>query len=691
MPNRPPARSRVESREPSSTLPTPHWLHRPASAHPAPGTPPTAGPGPRAADHIPSFPGREAGRILRIGNAGGYWGDDPAALRRQLLGPVRLDYISIDFLAELSMSILQKQRARDPAAGWARDFLVQVAPLLGELRARGTRIITNAGGVNPRGCAEALCAAAREQGLPLRVAVVSGDDILSAVPRLLEGGEPMQSLDTGAPLESVADRLVAANAYFGALPVREALRHEPDVVVCGRVTDTGITLGAMMHAFGWPTDDWDRLAAGIVAGHIIECGAQATGGNFTDWQKVPSWEELGYPVLECHADGSFVVTKQPGTGGLVSCATVREQLLYEMGDPEAYLTPDCIADFTAIRLAPDGPDRVRVSGITGRPPTPYLKVSSAYADGFKTSGTLIVSGPDARAKAWTFAALAWARLEAELERAGLARPEATNTELVGDDACHGRLTPVHTPSEILLRLSVRGPDRRPLEVFRKLLPSLILSGPAGVAVTGGAPQISEVISYWPCLIPRAAALPELEVWDQPPGGAMCHRVWEMGSIPWPDVPPGLPPRRAASHRPRATSFRATGRQVRVPLLALAHARSGDKGDTANIGLIGRSEACFEWLARHLTATRVRQCFTGLAHGKVRRHLVPNLWALNFLLDEALGGGGTRSLRLDAQGKTLAQALLRCEVAIPASLLRTIAPEDRPCAGELLPAGRRTPP
>lgn len=654
---------------------------------------PPASPAPSPPDRGRRAPGRGswARAPLRIGNAGGYWGDDPTALRRQLLGPVRLDYISIDFLAELSMSILQKQRARNPAAGWAHDFLAQLAPLLGELRARGTCIITNAGGVNPRGCAEALCAAARERGLPLRVAVVSGDDILADVPRLLESGEPMRSLDTGAPLAAVADRLVAANAYFGALPVREALRHEPDVVVCGRVTDTGITLGAMMHAFGWPTDDWDRLAAGIVAGHVIECGAQATGGNFTDWQKVTSWEELGYPVLECHPDGSFVVTKQPGTGGLVSCATVREQLLYEMGEPEAYLTPDCVADFTSIRLAPDGPDRVRVSGVTGRPPTPYLKVSAAYADGFKTSGTLIVCGPDARAKAWTFATLAWARLEAELERTGLPRPEATHTELVGDDSCHGRLTPPHTPSEILLRLSLRGADRRPLEVFRKLLPSLILSGPAGVAVTGGAPQVSEVVSYWPCLIPRAAALPEVEVWDQPPGGGPCRRVRDTGPIPWPDVPPAPPPARAAGHGPGVAPYAAAGRRVRVPLLAIAHARSGDKGDTANIGLIGRSEACYAWLARHLSAARVRQWFAGMAHGTVRRHLVPNLWALNFLLDEALGGGGTRSLRLDAQGKTLAQALLRCEVTIPAALLRTIAPEDRPCAGELLPAGRRSPP
>jgi len=624
--------------------------------------------------------------MVRVGNASGYWGDDPAALRRQLLGPTPLDYISMDFLAELSMSILQKQRAKDPAAGWARDFLAQVTPLLGELRRRGTKLITNAGGVNPRGCAEALCAAAHTQGLGLRVAVVSGDDILADVPRLLAGSERMASMDTGAPIAPVADRLVAANAYFGALPVREALRSDPDIVICGRVTDTGITLGALLHAFDWPLDDWDRLAAGIVAGHIIECGAQATGGNFTDWQKVNTWSDFGYPILECQADGTFVVTKHPGSGGLVSCATVREQLLYEMGEPTAYLTPDCIADFTSIRLAADGPDRVRVSGITGHPPTPFLKVSAAYTAGYKTSGTLIICGPDARAKAQAFATLCWARFEAELDHAGLGRPEATQTELVGDDACHGRLTPTHTPSEILLRLSVRDGDRQPLEVFRKLLPSLILSGPAGVAVTGGAPQLSEVISYWPCLIPRAAALPRVDVLEQRPVSPEPQRLAATGPLSWPDVSGSQALPRAADGRPRLTSF--PGRRVRAPLLAIAHARSGDKGDTANIGLIGRSPESFAWLARHVTAARVKRWFAGIALGQVHRHLVPNLWALNFLLDEALGGGGTRSLRLDAQGKTFAQALLRVEVTVPAALLDTIAEADRPSPGELLPTRRR---
>jgi hypothetical protein len=628
--------------------------------------------------------GERAG-IVRVANAGGFWGDDPFALRRQLLGPTRLDYISIDFLAELSMSILQKQRARDPSAGWARDFLLQIEPLLGELRRRGTRVVTNAGGVHPRGCAEALLAAARARGLALRVAVVLGDDILPRIGELRAAGVELRNMETGEAFDPIAERLVAANAYFGALPVREALRFEPDVVVCGRVTDTGITLGALMAAFDWSGTDFDRLAAGIVAGHLIECGAQATGGNFSDWPKVRSFDEMGFPILECSADGSFVLTRQPRSGGLVSCATVREQLVYEMGDPRAYLTPDCVADFTSIALAADGPDRVRVSGVRGAAPTPFLKVSAAYSDGYKVSGSLIVSGPDARRKAARLAQIFWSRLAVELERAGLGRFEAVQTELVGDDSCHGRLTPAHEPSEILLRLSARDAVRAPLELFRKVLPSLILSGPPGVAVTGGAPPISEVVSYWPCLVPRYAVLPQIEVWEQAVGAAEPTRVASRGPLAWLDVCAAQPAAAPAPAPPPARPW--SGQTQRVPLLALAHARSGDKGDTANIGLIGRSPECYAWLARHVTAARVRSWFRDRALGPVRRHLVPNLWALNFLLEGALGGGGTRSLRLDPQGKTLAQALLRCEVTVPRRLLGSIRRQDRPARGELSPARR----
>ena len=626
-----------------------------------------------------------ARELIRIANAGGYWGDDPHALRRQVEGPLPLDYVSIDYLAEVTMSILQKQKLKDPGAGYARDFVTQIEPLLGTLLERRIRVITNAGGVNPGACAAALATVARAQGLKLRLAVIAGDDIAPRLGELRAQGVGLRNMETGEPFEPYADRVLSANAYFGAMPVVEALRGDPDIVVCGRVTDTGITLAPMMHAFGWAPDDYDRLASGIVAGHIIECGAQSTGGNFTDWRKIRSFMDMGFPVVECAPDGSFVVTKQPGSGGLVSAQTVREQLLYEMGDPRGYVTPDVIADFTSIELEGVDPDRVRVSGVRGRAPTDLLKVSVAYADGFKASGSLIISGPDARAKAEVFARVFWERCAAELRRARLPALEHTATEYVGDDATHRGLTPSHRASEVLLRLSARSAERRSLDVYRKLLPAMILSGPAGVAVTGGAPAISDVVSYWPALMPQQHALPLVTVLEE--RGAGLAKVAESGPLAWPGTG-GDPTAPGPADDPWQFPAAAAGPTVSLPLMRIAHARSGDKGDTANIGLIGRSPECYAWLRDHVDAARVKAWFAGICQGEVERHPVPNLWALNFLLEGALGGGGTRSLFIDAQGKTLSQALLRCEVAAPAALLATIQPEDAACPGELVPEGER---
>ena len=620
-------------------------------------------------------------RLLRIANAGGYWGDDPHALRRQVLGKLPIDVISIDYLAEVTMSILQKQKQRDPRAGYARDFVAQVEPLLAEILRRGIKIITNAGGVNPLACAEALAAVAHAQNLKLRIAVIDGDNIADRMETLRAEGVAFQNMETGEAFEAYADKVLAANAYFGAMPVAEAMKGDPDIVLCGRVTDTGITLAPLIHAFGWAANDWNRLAAGILAGHIIECGAQATGGNFTDWRKVPSFIDVGFPIVECSADGSFVVTKHPDSGGLVTCQTIREQLLYEMGHPQSYLTPDVIADFTSIQLAQEAPDRVRVSGVKGRPATDLLKVSIAYADGFKATGALIISGPDARAKADCFAEVFWTRCRQELQKAGLPELDDFCTERVGDDATHRGLTPSHHPTEILLRLSARSHDRGSLEIYRKLLPSMILSGPSGVAVTGGAPVISDVVSYWPALIPQACALPVVRVFEMNSEGNLMAMA-ENATLAWP-ITNGNPTHQETPLDPWHEGTLAAGGMVRLPLMRIAHARSGDKGDTANIGLIGRSPECYVWLRENVTAARVQKWFSSLCHGEVERHLVPNLWALNFLLAESLGGGGTMSLFIDAQGKTLSQALLRCELDMPEVLLSTIRSENAPCAGELV--------
>jgi hypothetical protein len=584
---------------------------------------------------------------IRIANAGGYWGDDLSQFKRQVeLGPV--DYVTLDFLAEITMSIMQKQRARDPEAGYARDFIVQVELTLDLLLEKGVRVVTNAGGVNPAACRRALLAAASKKGRTLGVAAVAGDDLLARIDELAGDGAALDNMEDGRKLAGVRERVSSANAYFGAWPVVEALQTGAQIVVTGRCTDTGITLAPMIHAFDWRPDDWDRLAAGIVAGHIVECGAQSTGGNFTDWHDVPRFAEIGYPVLEVSDDGSFVVTKHEGTGGAVSVRTVKEQLVYEMGDPRSYITPDVVADFASAKLEQAGRDRVRVWGVKGRPAPSSLKVSAAYADGWKANGTLIISGPEALAKSKAFAELFWERLGLEFED--------TLAEHVGASACWGPLAPASEPNEVLLRLGVRDADRGKIEAFSKMVPAVILSGPPGVAVTGGRPQAQEVVAYWPALVPRDLVRPSL--------------IIEAGerALDWPTplVPPGAPVNLETPAWPKPEAGR--DEIVTVPLSRLAHARSGDKGDMANIGVIARAPEIYPWLAATLTAARVKDYFAGICRGGVERHEVANLWALNFLLGESLGGGGTVSLRLDAQGKTLSHALLAMPVQVSRALI-----------------------
>ncbi len=604
--------------------------------------------------------------VIRIANAGGYWGDDLAQFRRQLeLGPV--DYVTLDFLAEITMSIMQKQRARDARAGYARDFVMQVEESLDLLAKSGARAITNAGGVNPLGCRGALLEMAQKRGRTLEVAAVVGDDLLERLGELNSAGVPLDDMETGAPFARIRDRVSSANAYYGAWPVVEALRTGAQVVVTGRCTDTGITLAPMIHAFGWAADDWDRLAAGIVAGHIVECGAQSTGGNFTDWRSIRRFESIGYPVLEVSPDGSFVVTKHAGTGGAVTVRTVKEQLVYEMGDPRAYITPDVIADFGTIRLEQAGRDRVRVWGVKGRPAPASLKVSASYFDGWKASGTLIISAPDALEKAYAFADLFWKRL-------GLTFTE-TYTDFVGHSSCWGPVAAPSEPQEVLLRLSVRDADKAKIEKFSKLVPAVILSGPPGVAVTGGRPQAQEVVAYWPALVPRERVKPTLVTRDG-------ERALDW---PTPIVPLAKP---AALPKPAWPAVKGSAARVTVPLSVLAHGRSGDKGDTANIGVIARAPELYPWLARTLTAAVVKRRFQGVCFGKVVRHEVPNLWALNFLLHESLGGGGTVSLRFDPQGKTLSHALLAMEVRVPKALVDAAKRADAGAGRTTRPTPRR---
>ncbi|MBI2402011.1 MAG: DUF1446 domain-containing protein [Gemmatimonadetes bacterium] len=448
---------------------------------------------------------------VRIAAGQGFWGDWLEAPIRQVeAGPI--DYLMMDYLAEVTMSILQKQHSRDARLGYARDFPPLMERLLPRLVKRGIRVISNAGGVNPQACADAVVAAARKLGLAgkVRVGVVSGDDLLPRLDHLIARGHALKNLDSGRPLTDVRPRVGSANAYLGAWPVVEALRQGATMVITGRVTDTGLTLAPMIHEFGWGEADWDRLAAGTVAGHIIECGAQCSGGNcLVDWERIPGLEDPGYPIIEAEPDGSFTVTKHPGTGGRVSVATVTEQLLYEMGDPQAYITPDCIADFTTIQLRQQGRDRVRVNGIRGAPATESLKVSVSYFYGYKAIGTLVYVWPDAFAKAKRADRI----LRGRLKRLGLTFEEIL-TEYVGVDATHGRLAgPSHPDlAEVEWRVGVRSRDLGAVERFTREIAPLVLNGPPSVTgFAGGRPKVEEIVAYWPALIPKAEVRPVVEV------------------------------------------------------------------------------------------------------------------------------------------------------------------------------------
>ena len=451
------------------------------------------------------------GRTVRVAAGQGFWGDWLEAPVRQVNGGP-IDYLMMDYLAEVTMSIMQKQKSRDSKAGYARDFVPLMERILPEIVRKRIKVTSNAGGVNPRGCAEAVLEVARRIGLAnkLSIGLVTGDDILNRLDELIASGHPLANMETGRPLADIRDRVLSANAYLGMAPIVEALQGGADVVITGRVTDTGLTLGPLVHEFGWPADDWDKIAAGTVAGHIIECGAQCSGGNLLKaWRSVKGLENPGFPIVEASADGTFIVTKHPDTGGVVSVASVTEQLVYEMGDPRSYITPDGIADFTTIQLKQAGRDRVRVSGIHGSPQTPMLKVSIAYFYGYKAVGTLVYSWPDAYDKARAADRI----LRLRLKDLGLEYEEIL-TEFVGADATHGKLSGRPDPEapEVQLRIGVRAAERAPVERFTREIAPLVLTGPPSVTgFAGGRPAVEEVVAYWPALIDRRQIEPFVRV------------------------------------------------------------------------------------------------------------------------------------------------------------------------------------
>lgn len=452
-------------------------------------------------------------KTIRIGNGQGFWGDNvdaPVELLRG--GPI--DYIGMDYLAEVTLSIMMRQKLKNPDLGYATDFIGFIRRVLPEIKDRNIRVLTNAGGLNPRACRAKIFEVARELGVTgIKVGVVEGDDLLPRLKDLIAAGHPLKNMDTGEPLAAHVDKVMSANAYLGAVPVLEALRQGAHIVLCGRITDTAMALAPMLHEFGWDLDDWDRIATGTIAGHIIECGAQCTGGNFSRWWEVPDLWNVGYPIIEAREDATFTVTKHEGTGGMVTVDTVAEQLLYEMSNPTGYITPDGTADFTSIRLEQEGKDRVRVSGIRGGARTPFLKVSGSYLAGYKASGQITISGPQAVEKAKLAADIVWKRLE----RAGITfGPEDHEVELLGTGATLPGIfeppPPGIEPAEVVLRLGVRDADASKVERFGKEIAPLVTAGPPGVTgFAGGRPKPQEIVAYWPALLAREEVEDRVEV------------------------------------------------------------------------------------------------------------------------------------------------------------------------------------
>ena len=604
-------------------------------------------------------------RIVRIGGASGFWGDSSVGAP-QLVASGQIDYLVFDYLAELTMSILAGARLKKPELGYATDFVsVAMKSVLKDVVKQGIRLVSNAGGVNPQGCADALAALAAEQGIALKIAVVSGDDVSPLLPQLRQEQPPVRELQSGAALP---ERVLTANAYLGAQPIRAALDAGAQVVITGRCVDSAVTLGVLMHEFKWQPGDLDLLAAGSLAGHIIECGCQATGGLHTDWDTVPDWPNIGYPIVECSADGSFVVTKPAGTGGKVTPAVVGEQMLYEIGDPAAYLLPDVAADFTQVRIEQAGEHRVRVHGARGHAPTASYKVSATYVDGFKTAAQLTIVGFDAVAKAKRTGEAILARTGALFSQYGFGPYSGTQLEVLGAESCYGPHAQALQTREAVLRLAVTHPRKEALELFaREVAPAGTSWAPGTTGAGGGRASVSPSIRQYAFLLDKSLVETSVAI-----DGKRIAIPRTPTSSAAETAKPISSPAGAAKTEATPPSSSSDADSIEVPLLRLAWARSGDKGDTSNIGVIARHPALLPLLREQLTEARVAEWLAHLVKGHVTRHEVPGIDAFNFVCEQALGGGGMASLRNDPLGKGMGQILLAIPMRVSPALLALVS-------------------
>ena len=594
---------------------------------------------------------------VRIGCHSGFWGDTETAAV-QLVRHGNVDYLVSDYLAEVTMSIMAAQKMRNPQLGYATDFVqVVMAPLAREIAEKKIKVITNAGGVNPQACRDAVLKACEAAGVKLKVAVVLGDDLMPRVDELR--GLDIREMDTGAELPA---KIVSMNAYLGGFPIARALAEGADVVITGRCVDSAVTLGALIHAFGWTMDDHDRLAAGTLCGHIIECGAQCNGGNFTDWRLVPDYDEMGFPVAEVSADGSFVLGKPDGTGGLITTATVAEQMLYEIGDPRAYMVPDVVCDFTQATYQQVGKNRVRVSGARGRPPTDTYKVSTTWPDGYKLSTIFMLGGREAVAKGQASADAIIKKTRRMFREKNMGDYRDLSIEIIGGEATYGPHARTQDSREVVVKIAAKHDQKEALGLLGREIAPMATGGVVGMTGSFGAGRVSPspVIRMFSCLVPKDLVPVTIEIDGR---SITMECAAKSGGFTTADLPAEAP---AAPSLPTTGPNAAT---ATVPLVALAYGRSGDKGDNANIGIFARRPEYEPILDAEVTEEAVAKYFAHRIQGKVTRWRLPGIHGFNFLLRQALGGGGMASLKADPLAKAFAQMLLDMPVRVPAEVAR----------------------
>ncbi len=580
---------------------------------------------------------------IKIGGACGFWGDSSLGTE-QLLGVPGLNYITYDYLAELTMAIMAGMRMKNPEHGYALDFIELMKQALPVAKNKGIRIIANAGGLNPAACATALKQAMQATGLDVHIGVVSGDDATATLAQLRADGTELNDAQSG---QAAPPFLLTANAYLGAFPIAAALNAGADIVITGRVVDSAMVLGALIHEYNWTPNDLDQLAQGSLAGHIVECGAQATGGLFTDWESVPDWANIGYPVVEVQADGTFELCKPEGTGGLINKAVTTEQLLYEIHDPARYALPDVVCDFSQVHIEETGPNRVRIHNAKGRAPSGQYKVCATYPDGFRCIGLLSIAGFQARAKAQRTGEAILARCRMMLSKAGLSDFSNTHMEVIGsDEGLH---------AEAVVRVAITHRDKKGATLFsREIAPAGTSYAPGTSGNFGmGRPNVSPLVKLFTCFVDKALQAPKVMLNDT--------------VVPYQEPEH---PNHATDSNPTYSSETLSTRDNALPippalqgkpLLHIAHGRSGDKGNTSNVGIVARDPAHTELIQQLLSPETIKEHLSQWVKGEVRVHALPTLNAFNVVMDEALDGGGMRSMRNDPLGKGMAQLLLHLPI------------------------------